>query len=258
MAELTRDEIEALRVVFNSAAGFMPDKDEYRDQRNTLCDMALRSLTSPPAPAEQQPGNVAGASVGELPKMETKAMEPIRNPAPDAAAPAVPSPSEWVTISSGGGARTREVDWLAMALLSELDAVKDAPWLMGALGVSNAMARLQQALSSPTNNAGAGIREAVRAGDSSPPVAQRNAAHPAPLSALSSLPTTSERDAEYVRVPREPTEEMIEAAMPKAFIGHPEASAESKFRWFRSHRLALIEHYKAMLSSAPGQPEGKE
>lgn len=39
-----------------------------------------------------------------------------------------------------------KIYWLAKALLSELDAVKGAPWLTGALGVSNAMTRLNTAL----------------------------------------------------------------------------------------------------------------
>lgn len=55
----------------------------------------------------------------------------------------------------------------------------------------------------------------------------------------------------HVIVPREPTEAMIDAAMPKAFIGHLEASEESKTRWFASHRRALVENYKAMLAAAP-------
>jgi hypothetical protein len=54
-----------------------------------------------------------------------------------------------------------------------------------------------------------------------------------------------------VVVPREPTEEMIQAAMPTAFIGHPEAKEESKARWFLSHRLSLIEKYKLMIAAAP-------
>lgn len=68
------------------------------------------------------------------------------------------------------------------------------------------------------------------------------------LSGFLGLPA-SERDA--VLAPIEPSEAMIEAAMPKAFIGHPEASEASKERWFASHRRALIEQYKAMIAAAP-------
>jgi hypothetical protein len=66
-------------------------------------------------------------------------------------------------------------------------------------------------------------------------------------------------DPEWVYVPREPTREMIEAACPtiNEWIGHPEASEQSKKRWYDSHLEARREQYKTMISAAPVQGGSK-
>ena len=62
----------------------------------------------------------------------------------------------------------------------------------------------------------------------------------------------------FVLVPIEPTERMIMAAIPNAgeWIGHPEASEQSKTRWLNSHRAPICDKYKAMIKAA--QEGGKD
>lgn len=60
----------------------------------------------------------------------------------------------------------------------------------------------------------------------------------------------------WVMVPREPTQEMIEAATPGAseWIGHPEAKPASIERWRQGHRKAARRIYRSIISAAPAAP----